>query len=101
MISLDYCNSLPYKKGCILFLDYSTRSLIQPDYQKKRIARNFDTLLYSDFSKLGCLWESIIGETRCIVFDLKKIWEITVVNAHGTKSDHHCQLSIVFLKFYF
>ena len=32
-------------------------------------------ILYSDFSKLGCLWELIIGETRCIVFDLKRYGE--------------------------
>ena len=28
--------------------------------------------VYSDFSKLGCLWELTIGETRCTVFDLKR-----------------------------
>ena len=28
--------------------------------------------LYSDFFKLDCLWELIIGETCCIVFDLKR-----------------------------
>ena len=40
-------------------------------------------IVYSDFYKLVCLYELVIGETRCIVFDLKKYGK-NVVNQHGT-----------------
>ena len=31
-----------------------------------------DFCAHSDFLKLGCFWDLLIGETRCIVFDLKR-----------------------------
>ena len=34
----------------------------------KRISEKMS--VYSDFSKLGCLWELIIGDTCCIVFGM-------------------------------
>ena len=36
---------------------------------------SFGAMLFvvcSDFSQLGCLWELIIAETHCNVFDLKR-----------------------------
>ena len=44
------------------------------DWQVKFNLNRF-LMLYSDFSKLGCLWELIIGEACCIVFDLKRYWK--------------------------
>ena len=50
-------------------------------------------LVYSDFSKLGYLWELIIGQARCIVFDLKKCVGNKSSNQHGTKNAN-CSMGI-------
>ena len=61
-------------RGNELSRDHVNRPKVLNKYYFNHTKKQFSvtTNVYSDFSKLGCLWELIIGETNCIVFDLKR-----------------------------
>ena len=63
-----------YSNSLIHILSLSNSHSHVSSIQKNRADKSHrvTAALYSDFSKLGCLWELIIGETCCIVFDLKR-----------------------------